>query len=91
MADDPGSSAQRIRIGLTGLAFAFLLVLLGSVISRSGEDDAPPTAAENLAANQAEPNEPLAALGVAPGTTEEDIADEAAEEREANNLIGPRP
>ena len=61
------------------------------MISRSGEDDAPPTAAENLAANQAEPNEPLAELGVAPGTTEEDIADEAAEEREANNLIGPRP
>ena len=34
-----GSSAQRIRIGLTGLAFAFLLVLLGSVISRSSRDD----------------------------------------------------
>ena len=30
-----GSSAQRIRIGLTGLAFAFLLVLLGSIISKS--------------------------------------------------------
>ena len=34
-----GSSAQRIRIGLTGLAFAFLLVLLGSIISRSSRDD----------------------------------------------------
>ena len=33
-----GSSAQRIRIGLTGLAFAFLLVLLGSIISRSSRD-----------------------------------------------------
>ena len=26
-----GSSAQRIRYGLTGLAFAFLVVLLGSI------------------------------------------------------------
>ena len=60
-----GTTSQRIRIGLTGLAFAFLLVLLGSVISRSGSDPAAPSAAENLA----EPNEPLAELGVAPGTT----------------------
>ena len=29
---------QRIRIGLTGLAFVFLLVLLGTAISRSGDD-----------------------------------------------------
>ena len=29
MPHQAGSSAQRIRIGLTGLAFAFLLVLLG--------------------------------------------------------------
>ena len=65
MADHAGSSAQRIRIGLTGLAFAFLLVLLGSVISRSGSDDAPPTPRSRSAAN--EPNEPLAELGVAPG------------------------
>lgn len=73
--DDAGSSAQRIRIGLTGLAFAFLLVLLGSAISRSGDDSEPSTmtAAENQAVNEAaakaeaEPDEPLAKLGVAPG------------------------
>src|SRR5215204_2636683 len=35
-----GSSAQRIRIGLTGLAFAFLLVLLGSIISKTSRDSA---------------------------------------------------
>jgi hypothetical protein len=61
-----GSSAQRIRIGLTGLAIAFLLVLLGSVISRSSRDTA------NKAADQAatnEPNEPLAEMGVAPGAS----------------------
>lgn len=71
MADDAGSTAQRIRIGLTGLAFAFLLVLLGSVISRSREDDAPPPAA-NAQANAEEPNEPLAELGVAPGASDTD-------------------
>jgi hypothetical protein len=62
-----GSSAQRIRIGLTGLAFAFLLVLLGSIISRSTRDEAN-SAAQQAAAN--EPSEPLAELGVAPGASE---------------------
>ncbi len=65
MVHNAGSSAQRVRIGLTGLAFAFLLVLLGSVISRSGRDDRA-AEAENAAANAA-PAEPLAELGVAPG------------------------
>ena len=63
MVDNAGTSAQRIRIGLTGLAFAFLLVLLGSVISRSGSDDRPANAAEQADANAA-PSEPLAELGV---------------------------
>jgi hypothetical protein len=62
-----GSSAQRIRIGLTGLAFAFLLVLLGSIVSHSSRDDAS-NAAQRAAAN--EPSEPLAELGVAPGSSE---------------------
>ena len=68
-----GSSAQRIRIGLTGLAFAFLLVLLGSIISRSSRDDVS-NAAQQAQAN--EPSEPLAELGVAPGasTTENNSA-----------------
>jgi len=66
MPDGAGNSAQRIRIGLTGLAFAFLLVLLGSVISRSGRDDAARQSAQNET-NTDEPNEPLAELGVAPG------------------------
>ena len=67
MVDHAGSSAQRIRIGLTGLAFAFLLVLLGSVISRSGSDDRA-NAVEQASAN--EPSEPLAELGVAPGASD---------------------
>lgn len=63
-----GSSAQRVRIGLTGLAFAFLLVLLGSIISRSSRDD---TANAVTQASTNEPNEPLAELGVAPGASDE--------------------
>jgi hypothetical protein len=62
--DQAGTSAQRIRIGLTGLAFAFLLVLLGSIISRSSSEDAGNGVS---AATTNEPNEPLAELGVAPG------------------------
>ena len=69
MADDAGTTAQRIRIGLTGLAFAFLLVLLGSVISRSGSDDNRVDASDAV---KSEPNEPLAELGVAPGAPSED-------------------
>jgi len=57
---------QRVRIGLTGLAFVFLLVLLGAAISRWGEDETVNNAALEANAN-AEPTEPLAELGVAPG------------------------
>lgn len=60
-----GTTAQRVRIGLTGLAFAFLLVLLGSIVSRSGQDTNS-AAIENLTTNT--PKEPLAELGVAPGS-----------------------
>jgi len=67
MPNSSGSSAQRIRIGLTGLAFAFLLVLLGSIISRSSRDESV-NAAQQAAVN--EPTEPLAELGVAPGASE---------------------
>jgi hypothetical protein len=69
MPDSAGSSAQRLRIGLTGLAFAFLLVLLGSIVSRSGRDQTAQAPA-NAEANVAEPNEPLAELGVAPGAAD---------------------
>jgi len=67
MPSPAGSNAQRIRIGLTGLAFAFLLVLLGSVISRSSNDESV-SAADQASSN--EPSEPLAELGVAPGASD---------------------
>jgi hypothetical protein len=66
MANPAGSSAQRIRIGLTGLAFAFLVVMLGMIISRSSHEDL--NAAQQATAN--EPSEPLAELGVAPGASD---------------------
>lgn len=70
MVDPAGTTAQRIRIGLTGLAFAFLLVLLGSVISRSGSDEERERRAAEQANNASEPNDPLAELGVAPRASE---------------------
>ena len=70
---------QRVRIGLTGLAFVFVLVLLATILVRPSEE-APltPNAVEpqgarpaggNLA-SEGEPKEPLAELGVAPGNAE---------------------
>lgn len=56
---------QRIRYGLTGLAFVFLMVLLGTAVIRSGEDPQANSAASATAQDQ--PSEPLAELGVAPG------------------------
>lgn len=76
---------QRVRIGLTGLAFVFLLVLLAAVFSRASNEK-PITAnmieqqrtpeqrqpqTENL--QQAEPSEPLAELGVAPGNADANL------------------
>lgn len=74
---------QRVRIGLTGLAFVFLLVLLGAVFtSPSNEEPITPNlietqlsggnqAAAAAASNQAQPKEPLAELGVAPGNADD--------------------
>jgi len=80
---EPHSSEriQRVRIGLTGLAFVFLLVLLGTAISRSGESPpAAPVAASGLD-NDVVPDEPLAELGVAPGqsTTDHRAAERASD------------
>lgn len=66
---EPSSSEriQRVRIGLTGLAFVFLLVLLGTAVSRSGEGSPPETGLSGTAENMAAPGDPLAELGIAPG------------------------
>lgn len=80
---------QRVRIGLTGLAFVFLLVMLATALVRPSAE-APLTAnlieQENIgaapAANAAlsEPTEPLAELGVAPGNAETNNSAAAAGE-----------
>lgn len=67
MPYQPGSSAQRIRIGLTGLAAAFIIVLFFSAITRSTREDAANNVTQ-ASANAA--SEPLAELGVAPGSSE---------------------
>ena len=75
---------QRVRIGLTGLAFVFVLVLLAAIFTRpSAEQPITPNLIEqqrtpgNAAAGnaaQAEPAEALAELGVAPGSPESNEA-----------------
>ena len=87
---------QRVRIGLTGLAFVFVLVLLGTVFSRASGDEEAITAnaiemqqAPGMAPPEAEaePKEPLAELGVAPGNADNSSQNVA----ETNNLrSGPR-
>ena len=79
--------SQRVRIGLTGLAFVFLLVLVATVFTRPSNEE--PITAERIdalvngseqalpEANVTEPNEPLAELGVAPGGTAEGNAQDA--------------
>ncbi len=64
---------QRVRIGLTGLGFVFVAVLLATALTGSPEDEAPVTANDVAAsANSQEvtPKEPLAELGVAPGNAD---------------------
>ena len=57
---------QRVRIGLTGLAFVFVLVLIGAAITNWSTD--PPAANQTITnAAPSEPNEPLAEIGAAPG------------------------
>ena len=65
--EDVKERVQRVRIGLTGLAFVFVLVLIGAAITNWS--DSPTNAANQAIANAtpAEPNEPLAEIGAAPG------------------------
>lgn len=80
---------QRVRIGLTGLAFVFLAVLLAMVFTRApaGEEPITPNMVEHQGAGrggtapaqpQASPTEPLAELGVAPGNADSNNSAPAA-------------
>ena len=64
---------QRVRIGLTGLGFVFVAVLLATALTGTPESEAPVVANKvatdaNVQAEQ--PKEPLAELGVAPGNAD---------------------
>jgi len=63
---------QRVRIGITGLAVVFLIVLLAAAVvgfhskEKTGEAN---LTAEDANSSKAAPSDPLAELGVAPGGT----------------------
>ena len=57
---------QRVRVGLIGLAWVFLLVMLATTFLHIAGGDRADNASV-AQANDAEPSEPLAELGVAPG------------------------
>jgi hypothetical protein len=79
---------QRVRIGLTGLAFVFVLVLLAAVFTSPSEEE--PITANSIerqisgvgpsgeTAPVEEPKEPLAELGVAPGNADSNSSEDAA-------------
>ena len=70
-APEDGSS-QRVRVGALGLACVFLLVMLATALLRA-TSDADLTNRQAIAGtNSAEPSEPLAQLGVAPGNAPSD-------------------
>jgi hypothetical protein len=60
---------QRVRIGVTGLAVVFLVVLLAAAIVgfRTKERAGEPGTAADANSSAAPPADPLAELGVAPG------------------------
>ncbi|MDP8912774.1 MAG: hypothetical protein M3N39_04260 [Pseudomonadota bacterium] len=78
---------HRVRIGLTGLAFVFVLVLLAAIFTSPSEEQ-PITAnmieqqlrpgAMPLNQSASEPKEPLAELGVAPGNADSNTGAGAA-------------
>jgi hypothetical protein len=75
---------QRVRIGLTGLGFVFVAVLLATALTGSPKDESPVTgndvAATSTAGSDA-PKEPLAELGVAPGNADN-------KSKTTNNQVG---
>ncbi|MDQ2879526.1 MAG: hypothetical protein M3R41_10690 [Pseudomonadota bacterium] len=89
---DQEQTSQRVKVGMIGLAAVLLLIGLAAAVFNTATREKPvivaggarPEVVANLVAdNQAAPvgaptNEPLAELGVAPGTTDANIAAPAA-------------
>jgi hypothetical protein len=93
---------QRVRIGLTGLAFVFVLVLLAAVFTKASQEE--PITANTIeqqragaqpagpgAANDAQPKEPLAELGVAPGNADDNDSAAAVPPPAPANAAPPPP
>lgn len=75
VSTSPRPASQRVRLGLTGLAAIFLLVLVAAVLVQSGRPAVSTEAGVRPMAIQASlvptpQAESLAMLGVAPGATE---------------------
>lgn len=70
---------DRIRAGLTGLAVVFLVTAAASLLF--GPDEA-----ETVAVEKQEPGEPLAQLGVAPGSDKTDDARRGEEAPAASDV-----
>jgi len=68
---------HRVRVGLIGLAWVFLLVMLATTFLHVAGGDLVSTNGGALA-NDAGPSEPLAELGVAPGNPDQGEAAPAA-------------
>jgi hypothetical protein len=64
---------HRVRVGLIGLAWVFLLVMLATTFLHVAGGDRP-DANSAAVANDAAPSEPLAELGVAPGNPDQQEA-----------------
>lgn len=94
-------SMQRVRVGLTGLAFVMLIVALVSFIFNTASDEAPvvpvidignitqpPPVHLNSVAEEPKPADPISEMGVAPSSTTPSAASAAAA---AGNSSEPAP
>lgn len=61
---------QRVRIGLTGLGFVFVAVLLAAALTNAPAPDETVNGSTAPTSAVEEPKEPLAELGVAPSNTD---------------------
>jgi hypothetical protein len=64
---------HRVRVGLIGLAWVFLLVMLATTFLHVAGGDRP-SANSAAVANDSAPSEPLAELGVAPGNPDQGMS-----------------
>jgi len=69
-ADQGMKPMHRVRVGLIGLAWVFLLVMLATTFVHVAGGDRPDANAA-AATNENSPNDPLAELGVAPGNPDQ--------------------